>query len=150
MVRVVGTVAVTPAVWDEVVEEGRRIGAPEVERVEAAAASGLLTRVDRTPQLRKAAEGIAITHRLGRGESEVLALAGLDGRCIVDEGRASRVASAMGLTPIPTLLIPVIGARSGVMTVREARALLRELAIAASARADLLLALEAELKGEAR
>ncbi len=65
------TILVTPAVWREAVEEGERIGAPEVGRIRAAQERGLLRRVALSPDAEVEAEAIRASHRLGLGESEV-------------------------------------------------------------------------------
>jgi predicted nucleic acid-binding protein len=139
----VPTIFVPPAVWHEAVLEGERIGATEVPRIVEARA---LQRVALSPAEQSTAEAIAAEHRLGQGESEVLAL-GLDvGRAIVDEGRASRVATALGVTPVSTLFLPVLGRRAGTLGCEEAVELLRRLAVVAGAGADAVFAIEESLR----
>lgn len=139
----VPVIAVPPAVWREAVVDGERIGAPEVPRIVAAP---VLRQVELTLAEQSIAESIATEHRLGQGESEVLAL-GLDvGRAIVDEGRASRVATTLGLVPVSTLFLPILGHRAGMLRVAEAIDLLRRLAVVTSASADAVFAIEESLK----
>jgi predicted nucleic acid-binding protein len=147
MARCVPLVLVPLAVWEEAVEAGDRIGAPEVGRIKQASRVGLLERVDLSAGEIRVAHTLAETHRVGRGESEVLVLGKRHGRCIVDEGRASRVALSMGITPIPTLLLPVLGYRSGAIGRRGALDLIRRLAVVAGAKAEVVFAIEAELSG---
>src|SRR6266540_1500479 len=53
------TILVTPAVWREAVEEGERIGAPEVGRIRAAQERGLLRRVALSPDAEGRASRVA-------------------------------------------------------------------------------------------
>src|SRR3990172_1059072 len=68
-------IEVPPSVWHEAVEEGERVGAPEVPRIRDAGPRGLPRRAGREEPQAALAASIAAEHRLGRGESEVLALA---------------------------------------------------------------------------
>ena len=144
--KCVARILVAPSVWEEAVEAGERIGAPEVPLLRASADSDFLHRVELVGEAHGLAERIARTHRLGRGESEVLALAKQSGRAIVDEGRASRVAEALGVVPISTLFLPVLGRRSGALGVREAVALLHRLAVVANARAEAVFVIEEHIR----
>jgi predicted nucleic acid-binding protein len=146
--RCVTTVLVPPAVWHEAVEEGERIGAPEVSRIREAERAGIARRVSLTAGATRVAATIRQEHRLGRGESEVLALTKTGEWCLIDEGRASRVATALGLRPVPTLLLPVLGYRRGVMNREEALAFLRRLAVVMIVKAEVLLTVEKQLGGE--
>lgn len=144
------TILVTPAVWREAVEEGERIGAPEVGRIRAAQERGLLRRVALSPDAEVEAEAIRASHRLGLGESEVIALGRGLGWAIVDEGRASRVARSLGIRTLSTLFLPVMGHRKRELTQQEATELLRRLAVAANASAEAVLAIERHLGGQPR
>ena len=143
----VETMLVPPSVWAEAVEAGERIGAAEVSEIRAAEAAGSVRRIGLDAQQTRLARALANSERLGKGESEVLALGRQDGRCIVDEGRASRVAASMGIAAVPTLLLPVIGYREGRMDLAEAFGLVRRLAVVAGARAEVVFAIEQALKG---
>lgn len=147
-VRCVGPLVVTPSVWREAVEEGERIGAPEVPRIREAEMEGLLHRVDLDETEQKLAESLAVEQRLGAGESEVLALATTTGQAVIDEGRASRVAEAVGITPVSTLFLPLVGRQQRALQTREALALLRRLAVVTGARAEVVFRLESELRKE--
>jgi predicted nucleic acid-binding protein len=138
---------IPPAVWREAVDDGERIGAFEVPRIRAARTAGTLRTVELSASEHRLAATIATQHRLGRGESEVLAVGKRTGGCIVDEGRASRVARALGLAPVSTLLLPVVGVSSGKLNPREALALLGRLAAVTGARVDVVQRIEHELKG---
>ena len=139
-------ITVTPAVWHEAVLEGERIGAPEVPRIVEAARAGGLRRVELSSHEQATADSIAAEHRLGRGESEVLALGIGIGRAIVDEGRASRVAEALGVFPLSTLFLPVLGRRGGRLDEDQAVHLLRRLAVVTGATAEVVFAIEERLK----
>jgi hypothetical protein len=141
----VRTIRVPPAVWREAVEDGERIGAPEVPRIRDALDAGALVRVTLSAAQSRHAGTIASENRIGSGESEVLALAEPGDRVILDEGRASRVAQALGVVPIPTLFIPVLGHRSGDLGFDDALDLLRRLAAVTGVRSDTALAIEQEL-----
>jgi predicted nucleic acid-binding protein len=103
-------------------------------------------RVELTGQEEALAGSLAGDHRLGRGESEVLALGRRLGRAIVDEGRASRVAAALGIRRVSTLFLPVLGAQGRAMTRADAIAFLRRLALATGARAEAVYAIEEFLR----
>lgn len=139
---------IPPAVWHEAVDEGERIGAFEVPRIRAAGTAGTVQTVELSASKHGLAATIATQHRLGRGESEVLAVGRRTGACIVDEGRASRVARALGLAPVSTLFLPVAGVSSGRLSPRDARALLGRLAAVTGARVDVVQRIEQELKGK--
>src|SRR5438552_1395668 len=83
--RCVSHFLITPSVWEEPVEAGERIRAPEVSRIRKAHRSGLLRRIPLNEDEMKVARSWAKTYRLGRGESEVLAVARRVGRCVIDE-----------------------------------------------------------------
>lgn len=140
---------IPPSVWREAVEEGERIGAPEVPRIHAAVGASFIRRVSLGREEQRLADAIATEHRLGAGESEVLALAKAFGRAVIDEGRASRVAEALGIVPVSTLFLPVLGRQRG-MTAPGSIALLRRLAVVAGARAEAVLALEQYLRRRSR
>ena len=138
-------IAVPPAVWHEAVVEGERIGAPEVPRIAEAARAGGLRRVELSVGEQASADAIAAEHRLGRGESEVLALGVPIGRAIVDEGRASRVAEALGIVPLSTLFLPVL-AHQGGLAGGQAVHLLRRLAVVTGATAEVVFVIEERLR----
>jgi predicted nucleic acid-binding protein len=143
-------IEVTPSVWREAVEAGEEIGAPEVPRIRDGEAWGLLTRVSLDPDQLTRAATIASEHRLGRGESEVLALAAPGTRAIVDEGRAARAAQRLGVVPVSTLFLPVVGRERAKLDADQAVALLRRLAVPTGATAAAVYAIEAQIREEAR
>jgi len=140
--RCVGRLTIPPSVWRESVEAGERRGAVEVARIRWAHEKGLVIRVPLSSSTARRAREIADRFLLGSGESEVLALGRRGGRVIVDEGRATRVAESLGLVPISTLLLPVLGATRGRLTERSAIAMLHRVASATGARADVTFLLE--------
>lgn len=148
--KCVAVIFVPPSVWQEAVEAGERIGAVDVPHLRAAAERGFLQRVELADDVRALSDTIARDHRLGRGESEVLALGAQSGRAIVDEGRASRVAEALGIASVSTLFLPVLGRRSGALGEREAIALLHRLAVVTGARAEAVFTVEERIRKESR
>lgn len=147
---IISPIVVPAAVWRESVEEGERIGATEVPRIRKAAGEGLLLRVELSAAEQDLAESIATEHRLGLGESEVLALAKQGGRAMVDEGRASKVAEALGIVPISTLFLPVLGRKKGALGNDTAIELVRRLAVVTGARADTVFAIEQAIREESQ
>jgi predicted nucleic acid-binding protein len=146
--RCVARLLVPPAVWREAVVEGDRVGAAEVPRIHAAQAAGLVERVALSASEQRLAGTIAVEHRLGSGESEVLAIGRSFGHALIDEGRASRVSRALGVITVSTLFLPVVGWQSGRLSRRDAIALLRRLAAVIGARSDVVQEIEKELEGK--
>ena len=146
--KCVPAILVSPAVWREAVVEGERIGALEVPRIRAALEAGSLEAVELSAPEAALADTIAAVDRLGSGESEVLALAMQVGQAMVDEGRAARVAEARGITVVSTLFLPVVGRRSGNLGEEEAIEFLRRLAIVIGPRAEVVYAIEQNLRTE--
>ena len=144
----VSTILVSPSVGREAVDEGERIGALEIPCIRAAADAGSLRLVELSEREEALAAAIAGADRLGRGESEVLALSMRIGQAIVDEGRAARVAEARGITVVSTLFLPVLGRRSGSLDEEQAVELLRRLAIVIGPRAEVVYAIEQHLRTE--
>src|SRR5712691_10977608 len=145
--RCIQLLVLPPAVWREAVEAGEAIGAPEVIRIRKASEAGLLQRRELNREEGRLAHTLAESEHLGAGESQVLAMARAVGRCVVDEGRASRVAKALGVTPIPTLLLPVLGYPSGRIEGGEALELVKRLAVVTGVRAEVVFAIEQALLG---
>lgn len=132
---------VTSAVRRESVVEGERFGYADAAQIRAAETSGVLRRVPLDAHAESTAAALAATWRLGQGESETLALGLRHGRAVVDDGRASRVAEAIGVEPVSTLFLPALGAERG-LDRRDAIGFLHQLAIVTNARADAVLAIE--------
>ena len=146
--RCVGTILVPPSVWREAVDQGERIGAVEVPRIRAAAEGEALRRVELTEREEVLAATIAGVDHLGVGESEVIALSSRGGWAIVDEGRAARVAEARGITVVSTLFLPVVGRRADAFGADEAIELLQRLAVVIGPRAEVVYAIEQQLRIE--
>ena len=141
----VDSLLVSPAVWREAVVDGARLGYTDAERIQRAETTGVITRRDLDTATEKRAANLSATWRLGHGESETLAI-GMDiGQAIIDDGRASRVATTIGVEPVSTLFLPVLGVRRG-MQPTVASDLLRELAIVASAKAETVFVVEEFLR----
>lgn len=139
---------VPPSAWREAVEQGEQIGAQEVPRIRDAVESGFLHLVELGRDEEALAGTIADEHRLGLGESEVLALGRALGTVVVDEGRATRVARALGIRPISTLFLPLVGRSRGKLESTDAIALLRRLAVVTGARAETVFVIEEALRKE--
>lgn len=140
----VDSILVPPGVWREAVEDAELLSYPDVPRIRAAASAGFVLPIQLEADDQDLAASIATEHRLGVGESEVLAL-GIDrGRALVDDGRAARVAAALGVVPISTLFLPVLGRRR-TLSATAAKALLRKLAIVTSARAETVYEIESAI-----
>ena len=144
----IATILVPDAVWREAVDAGERFVYPDLPRIRDAEAAGWLRRVDLSDDEQAMAGTIAAEHRLGLGESEVLAVAQPVGRALVDEGRAARAARALGIVPISTLFLPALGRRSGRLDEAAALAALRKLAVVTGARAEAVFAIEEHLRKE--
>ena len=138
----IGGILVPPSVWREAVEDAERLSYPDVPRIRQAAEEGFLTRIDLDDATQALAGTIATEHRLGVGESEVLALGREGGRALVDDGRAARVASALGILPVSTLFLPVLGRQGGGLGRTAAIDFLRRLAIVTGARAETVYEIE--------
>lgn len=148
--RVARPILASPSVWREAVTAGEEVGAPEVPRIRLAEEQDLLKRVELADPERLRAARIAAHHRLGAGESEVLAIASITRWAIVDEGRATRVARSLGVTPVSTLFLAIAGYEAGDLDQSQALELLRRLAAVIGARSDVTLALENELRRRTR
>ncbi len=148
--RVARPILAPPSVWREAVIAGGEVGAAEVPRIRLAEEQGLLERVELADSETLRAARIAAHHRLGAGESEVLAIASITGWAIVDEGRATRVARSLGVTPVSTLFLAIAGYAAGDLDQGQALELLRRVAIVLGVRSDVTLALEHELRRRTR
>jgi predicted nucleic acid-binding protein len=144
------TLLAAAGVWREAVEDGEAAGYMDAAAIKEAEIANQLKRVDLTGNQEQRASEFATTHRLGQGESEALALASPGGRILVDDGRATKVAQALGLVPLSTLFLPVLAARAGQMSTRDALGMLRSIATAANARAEAVIVLEKWIRREER
>jgi hypothetical protein len=143
--RCVDALLATPAVWREAVEDAERFGYGEAVRIRSAEGVGIVRRTPLDAGGRTLAGALAGAHNLGQGESETIALGRQVGRAVLDDGRAARVAEALGVEPLSTLFLPVLGRLRGVPAF-EAIALLRRLAVVMSARADAVIEIERHLE----
>jgi predicted nucleic acid-binding protein len=137
----VPVLVVAPSVWRETVEDGERYGYTDAIRVRDAEEAGSLLREDLDDAQLALAARFSERWRLGRGESETLALASDVGRALVDDGRAARVAAAIGVQPVSTLFLPAMGAMQSLST-GDAISYLRQLAVVMNARAEAVFAVE--------
>lgn len=139
--RCVAALLVGAAVWREAVEDGERYGYEDAQRIRDAEGTGFVRRVELDAAVETVAGDLATTWRLGQGESEALALASDVGRAVVDDGRAARVAVALGIEPVSTLFLPALGSQRELQRM-EAIRFLRELAVVMSARAEAVFEVE--------
>jgi predicted nucleic acid-binding protein len=90
-------------VYHEVVENGRKIGAPEVVYVELAMQEGWLRHQERTANETAVVEHLLTTTRLHEGEAEALAMAASsDAVLLADDKEARRIARALGVKCLGT------------------------------------------------
>src|SRR5215211_5585126 len=147
-VAAVGVLLIPSAVWDEAVVAGEQIGATEVPRMHAAVQRGLARRIELDDEQRALATTIRTEHRLGAGESEVLAW-GVESRCaLLDEGRATRVAERLGVVPVSTLFLPLVGRRDRALDEERALSFLRKVAVVTGARAETTFVIERHIREE--
>jgi predicted nucleic acid-binding protein len=132
---------VSPGAWRESVLDGERLGYAAAARIRAAAEAGTVRRVDLDEETEQLAAELAGSWRIGQGESETLAVGRGIGRAIVDDGRAARVAGAIGVEPVSTLFLPVFGVIGG-MHRADAVAVLHRLAVVANVRTEGTLEIE--------
>jgi predicted nucleic acid-binding protein len=143
--RCVDALIIAPAVWREAVEAGERLGYDDAAHIRIAAESRFVHRVQLDESQQAMAAAVAANFRLGQGESETIALGRARGRAILDDGRAARVAETLGVEPISTLFLPVLGRGRG-LSIAEAHELLRRLAVVTSARAETIFEVERYLE----
>ncbi len=98
-----GAIIIGGTVYDEVVEDGRRIGAREVVLVEQAIGDGWLRQESRTPDETAFSDSLRATTRLHAGEAEAIAMArSRNALLLVDDKEARSVAQALGIARIGT------------------------------------------------
>ena len=145
-----GTIVVPDAVWTEAVEAGERVGRTDPSRIRTAAAQGWLRKAAPEARTMMAAHDIATRYGLGRGESQVIAVASTSVEVMLDDRRAIRVASSMGLRPVRTIRIPELGCARGCWSVSAGLAMLRKLSVIVAVRADTLSLLERAIRRRPR
>lgn len=144
------SLAVVPSVWDEAVIQGLRAGYSDAARIEVGCRQGSLRLVELEPSLLERGATIASEDRLGRGGSQVIAFATAERhRALIDDRRALRAAQARGVLAFSTLALAVLARRAGV-PVAQSLELLRDIAAAAGARADVLQLYERRVHEENR
>lgn len=140
-----GSLFATPAVWREVVTDGRQRGYADAEHVVAAHEAGMVVQIQLTSEENVRATTLRERRPLGSGESETIAVAGDNGRALVDDRIAARVARELSIITISTLAIPLLLARRG-WSQSDALALLQRLAIVMGARADQVVGIESDIR----
>lgn len=141
-----GSLLAPPSVWNEAVAGGTQKRAPDTAQILAAADAGRVVLVEMDRQLRERSLQLISERRLGAGESEVIALASGLRRPVLDDLRAGRVATELGISHTSTLGLPLIGLREGALDEHQARRLLEQLAAAASPTSTTLLRLLREIE----
>lgn len=145
----VGMLLAPPAVWQEAVEAGIDKGIADPQRILSAQSAGWVRATPIGAQREHTARVLARQYRLGRGETQVLAMGKRATRVLIDDLRAVRVAVALGFTPVSTVLLPVLGVRERGLSRQVAMDMLRRLAAVVTLPAQQLQRLEAML-GERR
>lgn len=140
--RCLGRILVPPSVWREAAEDAERLSYPDVPRIRTAAEDDFVSRVELEQHVQALAGTIATEYRLGVGESEVLALGRDAGLALLDDGRAARVAAKLGIIPVSTLFLPILGCRGGGLDRAAAIGFLRKLSIVTGARAETVYEIE--------
>jgi predicted nucleic acid-binding protein len=138
----VGAMLAPPAVWREAVEAGVKRGVSDPEVISSAQSAGWVRKVAIPSRVERAAQELARRHRIGEGESQVLAMAKRETRVVIDDLRATRVALALGLVPVPTVFLPIVGMREGGLPRQRAAEMLRRLAVVVTLSAGQLARLE--------
>jgi len=144
-----GALLIPPAVWGEVVGTGKSGEQLDQARIRSALDRGVLGLVELEPLEASRAIVIGGRHRIGLGESQLLAIARKGSLVLMDERRGARIARRFGVVPIRTMSIPLVGVRRGLITRPAALSLLRRLAVVTGVRAELFMRLEDEIR-EAR
>ncbi len=134
-----GPMLMPPSVWFEVVVQGERRAAPELQSIRRSVAAGALVpgRLDKAEIA--LARRIAADFNLGAGESEVLALGRRSDVVLVDDHRATRAGRTLGILTLETLMIPVLCRERGTLDGREASLLLEQIALQMDVSAERML-----------
>lgn len=121
-------VLIGPVVRNEVVDQGKAVGAAEVVQVEKAMTDGWIGIVRLTPKERKSMETLLHTSRLDDGEAESLAIA-RSHRCmvVIDDKEGRALAAAMGIEHMGTAGILLEAYANGRLRIDELEDTLREL-----------------------
>jgi len=134
-----GPLLMPPGVWDEVVTAGARQGRSEVAVVERCVSDGDVREAGLDGPQRRRAQGLRSRFGLGVGESEILALGRAYELVLIDDHRATRAASALGIRSIETILIPALCVQAGVLDAAGAFELLAAIARHTTIPAELAL-----------
>lgn len=141
----VGVMLAPPAVWEESVEAGVTRGLSDTEVILRARDAGWVRTIAIASGAERLARELAERHRIGGGESQVLALAKRETRVVIDDRRATRVAVALGYVPLPSLFLPIVGVREHGLPRACATEMLRRLARVVAISAGQMARLEALL-----
>lgn len=133
-----GVLLLSPSVWREVIATGEQRGAPEMGAIRTAIQKQQIAECPLDTRARHRAARLQETLRLDAGECEVLVLGASNAAILVDERRATKAALAMGLHVVPAIAVPELALRMGALGRAEALALVNAIAIASSARAELV------------
>jgi len=142
-----GPVAVTDAVFEEVVVEGKKRGKTDAWLIETALEKGWLVRISLPPE----EEALARNYRarfsaLGLGECETIACAEKRGLLLlIEERKAKALAKLKGLRYTIAQTVPVEGYLMGKIAYERAIALLEHIAVAMNTDLAVLNALKAML-----
>jgi predicted nucleic acid-binding protein len=138
----VGVMMAPPAVWEESAEAGMTRGSSDTEVILRARDAGWVRTIAIASRAERLARELAERHRIGGGESQVLALAKTATRVVIDDRRATRVAVALGYVPLPSVFLPIVGMRERGLPRSRAMEMLRRLARVVTISADQMARLE--------
>lgn len=126
--EVYGQVVIGPIVKREVLEQGKAIAAPGVERIEKAVEDGWIGLVRLTAKEESLMRRIVRTSRLHEGEAESLAMASSRSlMVIVDDKEARAVAATMRLEFLGTAGVLLEALLRGVLTLEELEEAVKDL-----------------------
>ncbi len=127
--QVYGRAIIGPTVKREVIDEGKRVGAPGVQHVEQALQDGWLRTTRASKSAQKRMQRLLRTTHLHKGEIEAISIAQEhDYVLVVDDKEARHVAHAMGITYIGTAGVLLQAFREGHLTLAELEDTIEDLA----------------------
>ncbi|HID63803.1 MAG TPA: hypothetical protein EYP49_13850 [Anaerolineae bacterium] len=131
LVRVVGTVAIPPAVYQEAVDAGQRHRRPDADHIAAAIKEQMIVRLELTAQeAHQLTSRLSTDPRLGAGECEVIACAAHRSlKALLHDKKARRAAAAQGVRTIQLADVLFLALLRRHVSLSEFKNLLHDLAI---------------------
>jgi len=148
LIRVLGTIGLTPAVYHEAIIVGQKRGYPDAICLEQAIVDKKLLRLELTPAEQKLARALLVSSGLGPGECETVAVGETRGLPVVlHDKKARHLAMVRGVetTQLPNILL--VGLIRGRVNLAEFERTADRLAVVMGMDAAALLELKA-LAGE--